>query len=48
MRYRCAYEGKHLNGYPLADLPNVLREAIVELKPEWQAQHGAHGRPVGG
>jgi hypothetical protein len=37
MKYRCAYEGKQLKGYSLASLPDVLRDAILELKPEWRA-----------
>jgi hypothetical protein len=36
MRYRYAYEGKHLSSYALANLPEVLRAAILELKPEWR------------
>ena len=37
MRYRYAYEGKkHLNTYALGNLPDVVRDAILELKPEWR------------
>ena len=36
MRYRYAYEGKHLSTYALGNLPGVLHDAILELKPEWQ------------
>jgi hypothetical protein len=37
MRYRCAYEGRHLSTYALGNLPDVLRGGILELKPEWRA-----------
>lgn len=37
MRYRYAYEGKHLISYALGNLPKVLHDAILELKPEWSA-----------
>jgi hypothetical protein len=37
MRYRYAYEGKQLKAYSLGSLPDVLRDAILELKPEWRA-----------
>jgi len=36
MRYRYAYEGRHLSSYALGNLPDVLRDAILELKPEWR------------
>jgi len=36
MRYRYAYEGRHLSSYALGNLPEVLHDAILELKPEWQ------------
>jgi hypothetical protein len=36
MRYRYAYEGKHLSSYALGNLPDVLRDVILELRPEWR------------